>query len=567
MAKNNNKGFSLLEIVVAITILTLLLTPILQQLAQTMATNRKTKEQQYANENAEYVLQYVQSNSQKDIASGTDAASGIKVTNPLDTVENSHTCRLYSYNPATGDVSDIYMEDSLTGATVSADVVYNTYSYRLNDVELGARNTVYNRMVVLDDLSVKVAAFTDKDGKSYRISYNNSVAPTGYELTSEGSIVKYSTLTGVDLDGDGNDDRYISEILCSEYSGSASSDPNELNVGNMHDIDKDHMALINGYATEYDEQARNDLYLELMELYKNSPDANDRARWEQEINKQNYIANTNYTENIRKLTVLNILKDTTNSCWALSVDVVYEGNLKTQSGVSKFVQKEYNVWAQNFDFADFGDVTCPEIYFEYQPFATSIDKTTKTVQYAVTDYILVNNEAKDAKIYLYKPLWDQAVSNYYTSADKLIVESLNNTDNYYRENDYDFDPDRTQSMYQKKAYINIVSANDMTADNSFMIYTNMDISGETALWSSDNQFSFNVNVFDSYFMVYSTDAGGNTISTMRSVSGTSNMNLSYIKSINDEESKGSRLYTVTVTLTPESENANTVVLTGAKGAN
>lgn len=566
MAKNNNKGFSLLEIVVAITILTLLLTPILQQLAQTMATNRKTKEQQYANENAEYVLQYVQSNSQNDIASGTDAVSGIKVTNPSDTVENTHTCYMYCLDPATGNISQIYMTDG-SGAQVPASVEYNTYSYRLNDVELGARNTVYSRLVVMDDLSVKVGAFTDKDGKAYRISYNNSTAYSGYELTSEGSLVQYSDISGVDLNGDGEDDKYVSAIVCTEYSGSASSDPNELNVGNMHDIDANHMALINGYATEYDEQARNDLYLELLELYKNSTNANDRARWEQEVKRQNYIANTNYTENIRKLTVLNIIKDMTNSCWAVSVDVVYEGDLKTQSGITKFIQKEYTVWAQNFDFADFGDVTCPEIYFEYQPFATSIDKTTKTVQYAAIDYILVNNEAKDAKIYLYKPLWDQAVSTYYSSSDKLIVESLKNTDNYYRENDYAFDPDRNNTLYQKKAYINIVSANDMTAGNSFTIYTNIDISGETATWSSDNQFAFNVNIFDAYFMIYSTDAFGNTTSTKRSVSGTSNLNLSYIKSIEDEESKGNRLYTVTVTLTPESENANTVVLTGAKGAN
>ncbi|MGN0435555.1 MAG: prepilin-type N-terminal cleavage/methylation domain-containing protein, partial [Wujia sp.] len=75
MARNKNKGFSLIEIIVAIAIMTLLLTPIIKQLAQTMAVNRQAKEQQYANENAEYVLEYFQANSIKTIGPDTPAPS------------------------------------------------------------------------------------------------------------------------------------------------------------------------------------------------------------------------------------------------------------------------------------------------------------------------------------------------------------------------------------------------------------------------------------------------------------------------------------------------------------
>ena len=65
MARNKNKGFSIVEIVIAIAVLTLLLTPIVKQLAQTMRTNRIAKEQQYANENAQYVLEYIQNTPQE----------------------------------------------------------------------------------------------------------------------------------------------------------------------------------------------------------------------------------------------------------------------------------------------------------------------------------------------------------------------------------------------------------------------------------------------------------------------------------------------------------------------
>ena len=43
MAKTNNKGFTLIEIVIAVAILSVLLTPILKQFANTLETSRKAK--------------------------------------------------------------------------------------------------------------------------------------------------------------------------------------------------------------------------------------------------------------------------------------------------------------------------------------------------------------------------------------------------------------------------------------------------------------------------------------------------------------------------------------------
>lgn len=550
MAKNNNKGFSLLEIVVAITILTLLLTPILQQLAQTMSTNRRTKEQQYANENAEYVLQYMQATPKAEIATSGSASSDLYRVNDDATIKNSHQCQLY-YIDASGSVVDIYA-DALNVAKVD----YNTYTYVMNDVELGSRNTVYNRTVVMDDLSVRVNAFTDKEGKAYRISYNNTVAPSGFELTDEGCIVKYTELTDVDVDGDGEDDRYISAIICNEFAGSASLDPNELNIGNMHDLDASKMALINGYATEYDEQARKDLYLEIMELYKNSSNANDRAKWEQEVNGQNAIASTNYASNIRKLTVLNIIKDETNKCYSISVDVVYEGNLSTTGGATKFVQKNYTAWTQEFPYTSDTD-PCPEVYFEYQPYAPLVEGDV--VFYSDNDYVLINNQAKDAKIYLYKPLWHQAVSVAVPISGIDMVRTLDNNDAYFVTNDYTFDANHTANTTKVK--INLASANTVGTDNGFTIYTNLNLDTDRVTPVVNPQFVYDATVYASYFKIYKED--GSVLSTRTA----SDIDSSYVKTIGEEESKGDRLFTVTVTLTPEDETCNTVTFTGAKGAN
>ena len=60
MVRKKNKGFSLIEVVVAVAILTLLISPILAQVIQTLSVSAAAKEKQYAVENAEYVLNYIQ---------------------------------------------------------------------------------------------------------------------------------------------------------------------------------------------------------------------------------------------------------------------------------------------------------------------------------------------------------------------------------------------------------------------------------------------------------------------------------------------------------------------------
>ena len=56
----NNRGFSLVEVIIAVAVLTILMAPIIQQIIQTLSTSAKAKERQYATENAEYVLNYFQ---------------------------------------------------------------------------------------------------------------------------------------------------------------------------------------------------------------------------------------------------------------------------------------------------------------------------------------------------------------------------------------------------------------------------------------------------------------------------------------------------------------------------
>ena len=67
MAKTNNKGFTLIEIVIAVAILSVLLTPILKQFANTLETSRKAKALQEVNEMAGSEMEEFQTVSKEDL--------------------------------------------------------------------------------------------------------------------------------------------------------------------------------------------------------------------------------------------------------------------------------------------------------------------------------------------------------------------------------------------------------------------------------------------------------------------------------------------------------------------
>lgn len=553
MAKNNNKGFSIAELIVAIAIMTLLLTPILEQLSATLSTNRRAKEQQYAVENAEYVLQYVQSSSLDKLGDETvndDVYCVSKtISNGEDGSNEKHSCNIL--------VLDVDGGTALPEQTIE----YSTYEYELNDVELGSRNTVYKRKVVLDDISNRVKTLSyeasedlDGDGKNdvyrYEIVYNAKTAIDGFRLTSEGSMVKYG------------DDGYITDIVCRKVLGNSSADPNNLNMGNMHNFDYKQMALINGYTTDYDEQAANDFYTETMEILKNSDIKADRERWENVIAGTIQLDSRLYMSGMRKLTTISLTDNEAENYYEVRVSVVYENTIQ-----SKFIQKSYDdIYVQRFEYEDDTTKIPPEIYFEYQPFSTEKVRTTaeQYINYAKNEYILIDNSVKDAKIYLVKPKWDQArifVNNVTDLSAIADDDTPDPIDIFYYTNEPGDELAGGRSNYTK-VNINVASAKELNSSNNFTIYTNLDL--DNAVSAGDNdvanpQFTLNKpGVYTSANAIFMVDG------TARTAYG---VPADYLKKIEDEDTKGNRLYTATITLEPETEGANTVIFTGAKGGN
>lgn len=577
MARNKNKGFSIVEIVIAIAVLTLLLTPIVKQLAQTMRTNRIAKEQQYANENAQYVLEYIQNTPQEVML---DDTKDVHVQG--DTIDRQDIdCEVY-------EITDVDGTATISRMSSPDTITYNAYKYDLNDVELGSRKTNYTRTAYLDDLSLQImsTAFETSQGsdRSCRIAYDLS-AIDGWELTDEGSLVRR------------NADGFVTAIVCKDVSTYDNYvNPNTVELGNIKDLDSSKLALITGTTTDFDSQAESDFYSLTLSYLKNSSNPTDKKIYEQELENgldrnKSPLFTSDYLTNISKMTLVTIRKaptgitdETKGGVYNVSVDVFYENTWlkgKTVNGEAIKYELKYNAYTQDFKY----DSTekCPDIYIEYQPYAIDYDVSdpnTTTVRYAADEYLLIDNTADEANVYLYKPKWDMAYKYmnsgitrydeslsafsqdvYYTTtlkSDTYTIEDVKDADG----NVIDSKITYTKSDYTKvKIHVNDLNDSSNSDYKKTTIYTNLPVDpvnqtveGETPQFICNESTSAGTSIYGSKFFVNNT---------VRNVFSFDDDNL---KKVGSEDNKEDRLYTVSVVLEPDNTAmANEVSITGAKG--
>lgn len=586
MAKNNkNKGFSLIEIVIAIAILSLLLIPIISQFTGTMRMNRRSKEQQKANENAQYILEYFKDTSMetlKTLGSGEE----LKRTNyeSID-MTGDKACRIYLYDPASGIVD--------TGATVD----YKVQKFDLEPAEIGSRKTEYTRTVYMDDLSACIkAAEIEVEGTktNLRIAYDLDETITSPEVkidgvdtsftrTNEGSLILYD-----------ENHEFVRGIVCKKETGDIQN-PNLINAGNVHSLDSEGVALISGFATDFDDQALSDIYASAMDDLRKV----DPKKWEVEMVDPKYIDN-GYLTGLKKLVKISI-KDVAGAedakyknYYEVNVDVIYECIFKhpDDSKVPDTVdQHTYNAFNQKF-YYDPTDTNAkaPFIYFEYQPMViASSDGSEGHVEYAQDDYILIDSEVEDIKLYLFKPRWDYAHKymnsqssdysddeyyNVYATKNEIkILESKTATDEeknevknkiiarqqiYYAENYYqDYVPDNGSFKGKSKVSIHL---NKTTTSKPVNIYTNMD-AGDLAANDAEaatGEKQFTVGCVADYSSHFKNNGSALSVEAYP---------VDNFKSVTDEENYTDRYYTVSIHMTEVDNSTNTIVLNGAKGEN
>lgn len=567
MAKTNNKGFSLIEIVIAVAILSILLTPIIRQFTNTLNTSRRAKALQEANETASYQMEEFQTVSREELDDPNHYGT--------PTAKLDNTAELYNTD----------------GTSLSKSVTYATYTYTLPDCVVGAKKDKYSDVVVLDDLANKVRAQGNaSDPTHYKIAYGLTKADLekfgdGFELTNEGAIVKYTdgVITAVactDTTADGDPVSYI-------------SDPNEVNLGNMHDLDKDSVAMIMGGTSSFDTEAFSALFSKAMDHLREL----DYDSWEQallNVDSESILSTDTLSSSDRLIKIYTDEKtDAKGKYYVVKVDVYYNYSYSIQVrdlDADKQAQNNFNdtvtytIFSQNFRTA-----TPPEIYFEYQPYC--ISEKGEAVQYKADDYFLFDNHVDGCKLYLYKPYRDQMNAN----ADLADYDSKGEFYTYY-----------TSASSSNKVKIHLASKTSNvpvtlgadgkpTATNAYdriYIYTNLNVDGYEGGTVSDNIQFVSDDYLDKFKYVkgeYETQQGtaedtGSTYAKYPLGTGyvinrvdetgalqpvdSEEINPRLLYKLSEEVKKSNRLYTVTVTMTPLNNKAlNTIQMSGARGVN
>ena len=376
----NNKGISLIDILIAIAVLAILITPIILQVTTTLETNAKAKEKQYVVDSATSVMEYFKQSSIDDIKKNRNVADIANIS--ATPVTDKETCK-------------IFVNGTDTGATVE----YNVTDFELDPVNLGRAKRQYDRAVVMTDLANKLLAGKASNGKKYRINYTvdldkssstytNISNDAGFKILSDHSAVKYDD--GASLK------RHIIAIDCVEVTDSSYVDPNSVSLGNIQDLDADKIAIIEGDATKLDHRFEKDLIAMILDYASRHKGSNiiDENLFDNTASLNTYLKNLIRADNntFNRMIMISVTKRVNSSgkdYFHVDVKVRY---------YLKFIQTDFKV----FNGSNEGDMTYevmnrdfftsepPDVYMVYEPFITN--SSSSFTEYAYTDYITVQSD-------------------------------------------------------------------------------------------------------------------------------------------------------------------------------
>lgn len=405
----DNRGISLVDLVIAIAVLALLITPIIIQVAMTLNTSAQAKERQYTVDSATAVMEYFKQSSIDDIktnknVSGLVNVDSMVVYNPQDAA-NKKVCKIY-----------------VNGADSGEEVVYNCTDFLLNDVQLGRAKNNYDRAVVMTDLANKLLA------KGYRINYEvdlDKTSPTYNNISSNPSFTIQSDHSAVMFDDAGSITRHITAIDCVPVTGSGYVDPNTVSLGNIQDLDSNKVAIIEGDETKLDHKFESDLVSKILDYASRNTGIIDEDLLSNTDNLNTYIANLirDPHNTFRRMIMISVTRRVpagSNPVPYYHVDVNVRYYLKFEN-TSFRVFNGSNEGSLTYEVMnrDFYTSESPDVYMVYEPFI--INSNSGDAEYADVDYITIHSDPytsgqidgnDPSKIYLVKPKnsW-QSVSN------------------------------------------------------------------------------------------------------------------------------------------------------------
>ena len=221
MAKLKNKGFSLVEVLIAIVVFSILIIPVITQLNTSLKIGSKAKRKQAAIEYAESCVEYFKKNSIEQIDTNGDfGVANTEYWVMKDMISDENVTSNLPWN-GLADVQNYYANK----AGYENSRAYSIREYTCSDVEIGGYKGKY-------DVNIKLS-------------------------TKE----------------------YAKKQLA---SGGTYQDPNTFDLGAVHSLDASKAALLTNFSN-YDETASTAFYATKMNYLKSSSNEATRRKWEQII--------------------------------------------------------------------------------------------------------------------------------------------------------------------------------------------------------------------------------------------------------------------------------------------
>ena len=396
----DNRGISLVDLVIAIAVLALLITPIIIQVAMTLNTSAQAKERQYTVDSATAVMEYFKQSSIDDIktnknVSGLVNVDSMVVYNPQDAA-NKKVCKIF-----------------VNGADSGEEVVYNCTDFLLNDVQLGRAKNNYDRAVVMTDLANKLLA------KGYRINYEvdlDKTSTTYSNISSNPAFTIQSDHSAVMFDDKNSITRHITAIDCVPVTGSGYVDPNTVSLGNIQDLDSNKVAIIEGDETKLDHKFESDLVSKILDYASRNTGVIDEDIMSDTATLNTYIADLIRSpyNTFRRMIMISVTRRVptgSNPVPYYHVDVNVRYYLKFNNTAFR-VFNGSNEGSLTYEVMnrDFYTSESPDVYMVYEPFI--INSNSGDAEYADVDYITIHSDPytsgqiagnDPSKIYLVKP--------------------------------------------------------------------------------------------------------------------------------------------------------------------
>ena len=536
----NNRGFSLVELLIAVAVMAILITPIVSQLVQTINTSGQAKERQYVIDNVENVVEQFRSSNVNTLDNVGDTLSdpylgtvelmydsskdaSLVYTEPNKQQYNGKLpCKLVDKD---GNAIDCYRIENNT--EVKDNTVY--YTQRVYSISnpsdstgyylIGKKKTKYTATIVQNDLNNAIAEcyFKSSDIKSgsLEIDFGNSDSNStivqklknkGFERRSDNMIIKYSTTTVQDSNNKDIDIEKINSVVCKKNDSYIDvENPNNQKLANLQNIDSKTMAIIESDATTFDYDIERDISLTLTHYAKANPNTTlgKKAKNAKELNAyiKDLITNPYSIEKSRAIH-LSITAGDINAgsgkpdFYHVRCDVVYRINFPgSGSDIIKPFGENYTkstgTYTYNVLNRDYYTKDPTNVYFVYEPLLLSTKSGNgNRTYYADNDYIYITtdkytNNVIDSTTKLPSGKSTEGLKSptiYLIGSTKNWAKQTNTETNTYIYEGYDYHMYRTYFGNAPRD-VNIVIANAKTSTNTestgTFVYTNIAVATYT----------------------------------------------------------------------------------------